>query len=418
MTILVMLVAVAAVASAAAATAADAATVAGERAEPPSSGVVVARGIITRWERLHRTLTIARLLAYLVAGASSWAVVAALLPPGLVAVTWGIGSFVLVAAVEYAARSAGDRGGPWLLSRLAPFVQTVSLLLMPLRVPLDALNSAFLRAFPLRVRDDGSREAIAARFRQMVAAEAEVSRSEVAILYGVFSLRETSVYEIMVPRVDIVGIDTEAPWSEVVDRVRASEHARLPVYEETVDEVVGILYAKDILHHVLADAPPPDGWQALVRQATFIPRSKPIGEQLRDFRASRTHITIVVDEFGGTAGLVTIEDILEEIVGEIRDEHDEEDADIESRDDTRFWIAGRVSLDDAGALLGVELERDGISTVGGLVYSQLGRVPRAGETFEIEGFRVVVEQVQRRKVKRVYFERVAQREPSPVEAES
>jgi CBS domain containing-hemolysin-like protein len=172
--------------------------------------------------------------------------------------------------------------------------------------------------------------------------------------------------------------------------------------------VIGILYAKDLLRPIIEGAPPPGGWTALVRPATFIPEGKTIDAQLRDFKASRTHIAIVVDEYGGTAGLVTIEDILEEIVGEIRDEHDREEQPIEAEDGRRFWVAGRVTLDDLSEALGHRFEREDVTTVGGLIFNLLGRVPRAGEELTLDGFRVVVERVVRRRIDRVYFERLEQ----------
>jgi CBS domain containing-hemolysin-like protein len=217
---------------------------------------------------------------------------------------------------------------------------------------------------------------------------------------------DTSVQDVMVPRVDIVGIERTTPWADVVARVRSSEHARFPVYDGSIDELDGVLFAKDLLPAILADHSPPSGWQQLVRPAAFIPATKPLDDQLRDFKASGTHIAIVVDEYGGTAGLITIEDILEEIVGDIRDEYDVEAPEIEERDGRRFWVSGRVTLDDLSAALDHEFTSDDVTTVGGLVYEQLGRVPRAGETFALDDFRVVVERVVKRKVERVYFERV------------
>jgi putative hemolysin len=191
-----------------------------------------------------------------------------------------------------------------------------------------------------------------------------------------------------------------------VDRVLSSEHARLPVYDETVDHIVGILYAKDLLPVVLSNRVPDEGWPALIRPATFVPGSKIIEQQLRDFRATGTHIAIVVDEYGGTAGLVTIEDILEEVVGDIRDEYDVEEPSIEEQEGRRYWVSGRASLEDLSAALGHRFDRDDVATVGGLIFQILGRVPRAGEELTIDGFRIVVERVTRRRIERVYFERI------------
>ena len=241
----------------------------------------------------------------------------------------------------------------------------------------------------------------------MVAAEAEVSPADEELLHGVFTLRDTEVREIMVPRVDVVGIEKSTPWSEMVDRVRSSEHARFPVFDDTLDNVIGILYAKDLLPEIVATREPPDDWTPLVRPASFIPATKTIDQQLRDFKAQRTHIAMVIDEYGGTAGLVTIEDVLEEIVGEIRDEYDEEEPNIRQEGREHFWVAGRVTLADLSELLGADFIREDLTTVAGLVYDAFGRVPQAGESKQIDGFRMVVERIRRRRIERVYFERIA-----------
>ncbi|OYV66674.1 MAG: hypothetical protein B7Z72_10930 [Gemmatimonadetes bacterium 21-71-4] len=143
-----------------------------------------------------------------------------------------------------------------------------------------------------------------------------------------------------------------------------------------------------------------------MRAAAFIPGSKSIDRQLREFRKSGTHIAIVVDEFGGTAGLVTIEDVLEEIVGEIRDERDQEEPAVEREGNERFWVDGKVPLSELSDILGAPLERDDVTTVGGLVYDAFGHVPHSGDSTTIGDFRVVVERVRRRRVERVYFERL------------
>jgi CBS domain containing-hemolysin-like protein len=225
------------------------------------------------------------------------------------------------------------------------------------------------------------------------------------ILRRYSSLAETEVVEVMVPRVDIVGIERSTPWSEAVDRVRSSRHARLPVYDDTLDQVTGILFAKDILRAVIEGVEPASDWRSVVRPASFIPEGKSAEAQLRDFRSTHQHLAIVVDEYGGTAGLVTIEDILEEIVGEISDENDEPEAPIQSEDGARYWVSGRVTLEELSDAIGHRFVQEDVTTVGGLVFHHFGKVPRAGDRTVIDGFPFTVERVVRRRVDRVFVER-------------
>jgi putative hemolysin len=310
--------------------------------------------------------------------------------------------------VEGICRSLGFATAPRFVVAFAPVVRVLEVILSPVLragVALDLLIERFLPPPSIEERAE-QREEATEQFRQVVAAEADVSRDQEALLHGVFSLADTMVREVMVPRVDIVGIDLTTRWSEVVDRVRSSEHARFPVFEETLDNITGILYAKDLLPFIIDDDEPMLGWQSLVRPASFIPISKQIDLQLREFKASRTHIAIVSDEYGGTAGLVTIEDVLEEIVGEIHDEYDDEEPEVEQEAGRRFWVSGRLTIDELSELLGQEFAQDDVATVGGLVYETFGRVPRAGESVTIGGYKLVVERVRRRRIERVYFERL------------
>jgi len=252
--------------------------------------------------------------------------------------------------------------------------------------------------------DEAARDEAAEQFREIVTAEADVGAEERAFLAGAFTLTDTPVSDVMVPRVDVVGVPHDAPWAEVVARVRSSRHSRVPVYDETIDDVVGVLYAKDLLPAIVIGEAP-ETWNTFVRPATFIPTTKRVDDQLRDFRASRNHFAVVVDEYGGTAGIVTIEDLLEEIVGEIRDERDNEVPPVESEGPDRFWVSARLTLAELSEVLGYLVEHEEVSTVGGLIYELLGRVPRNGERLTIGPFRVVVERVVRRRIQRVYFER-------------
>jgi CBS domain containing-hemolysin-like protein len=247
------------------------------------------------------------------------------------------------------------------------------------------------------------------------------------MLLGVFTLADTRVDEVMTPRLDMIAVDLAASTEEVVEAFRQSEHSRLPVYDGTPDNIVGVVFAKDLVPVALGvtgaataaaaggaggpgepgDAAAPPRWQSLVRPASYVPESKTLDSQLRDFQRGPAHLAIVVDEFGGTSGLITLEDILEEIVGEIHDEHDVGEPAAIRQEGDRYWVDGRVTLDDLSQVLGRAFEHPEVSTVGGLVYSVLGRVPRAGDELTLDGYRVVVERVERRRVTRV----VVQRQP-------
>ncbi len=374
--------------------------------DPAASPAEHPGGAIHERERAHRALSALRVLAHVGAGAAIaqglWATGWPFATRALVAVLLAV---ALVALVEGMARSIGYGLGSRAFDALRNFVRATTMLLRPVVALGAALERSLERVLPA-ASGAAEEESSAERFREVIAAEAEVSSAEEALLHGVFTLGDTEVREIMVPRVDIVGIAATTPWSEVLDRVRSSEHARFPVYDETLDNIIGVLYAKDLLGAVVAEEEPEGGWLRLVRGAVFIPTTKTIDAQLRDFKSSRTHIAIVSDEYGGTAGLVTIEDVLEEIVGEIRDEYDVEGPDIEREGATRFWVAGRLPADELIELIGIDFGVDDVATVGGLVYALFGRVPRSGESITRSGVRVVVERVRRRRIERVYFERL------------
>ena len=234
----------------------------------------------------------------------------------------------------------------------------------------------------------------------------EVGDEALDMLAGVVSLRDTTVEEIMTPRLDVVAISADATWSDIVEQLRHCEHHRFPVYGADLDDLRGVLFAKDLTPAIAGLVERPDDWRALIRPAHYVPESKSLAAQLHDFQRGTAHLAIVVDEFGGTSGLVTLEDVLEEVVGEIYGEYDRENLPpVVNEGQDRFWVDGAVTLDTLSDALHAELEREDVSTVGGLVYSVLGRVPKPGEELQIEGFRVVVEKVVDRRVQRVYFER-------------
>src|SRR5258706_99653 len=225
------------------------------------------------------------------------------------------------------------------------------------------------------------------------------------MLPGFFPPADPTVVEVMTPRLDMTGVDISASAKEALDAFRQSQPSRLPVIDGSPDNIGGVVFGKDLVPIAMGLAEPGTRWQTLVRPAAFVPETKTLDNQLRDFQGTPAHIAIVVDEFGGTSGLITREDILEEIVGEIRDEHDTEATPAIRQDGARLWVDGRTSLDDLSAALGTTIAHAEVSTVGGLVYSVLGRVPRPGDELTLDGFRVVVERVDQRRVTQVSFEK-------------
>jgi magnesium and cobalt transporter len=227
------------------------------------------------------------------------------------------------------------------------------------------------------------------------------------MLLGLFSLADMTVAEVMTPRIDIIAVHSGADRDEVIATLRRSEHARILVYDEHPDAVAGVLYAKDMLPSLSEGEEAPE-WNTLIRPAAFVPEGKTLDRQLRDFKRGPSHLAVVVDEFGGTAGLITLEDIFEEIVGEIQDEHDTDEVKpVVDDGQGHLSVEGSVPIAELEALLGHSFNREDVSTVGGLVLDAFGRVPRSGERTEIDGVEVAVEQVARRRVRRVVVTRPA-----------
>ncbi|HEX6964608.1 MAG TPA: hemolysin family protein [Gemmatimonadaceae bacterium] len=374
--------------------------------EPPSTGTTNGTFALDR-ERSHRALAIARLVMQLATGAAAAIALRIWTQPVPIAIGLALGIAIVAALViEMGPRAVGEAYETETAQWLAPIVSVVRVLFGGLVSAATNVDAATRRVLPPEPSAQSAHPATAESLGAAAPAGIASPNERRALIRRVAALGQTEVHAVMMPRVEITGIETNTPWSEVLDRVRSSEHARLPVYDGTIDNIIGILFAKDLLHAAIAGEPPDGGWLTVVRPPTFIPESKTIDAQLRDFEATDAHIAIVVDEYGGTAGLITLEDVLEEIVGDIRDEHDDEEPDIESEDGSKFWFAGRVTLEELSEALQHRIERPDIATVGGLIYDVLGRVPRAGEVLTIDGFRVVVERVVRRRVQRVYFERV------------
>lgn len=282
---------------------------------------------------------------------------------------------------------------------LIPIVQFFSVVLLPVTALMRRVGHsgipAGVAAESIFLSEDGLRFLLNATEE-----ETTIEDDEKEMIASIFAFGETLVREVMVPRIDVMAVSVDAPMREALDVILKAGHSRIPVYKGSIDNIIGILYAKDLLRY-LTDGRTDVPLGKILRPAYFIPESKKVDELLQELQQRKVHVAIVVDEYGGTAGLVTIEDLLEEIVGEIQDEYDTEEPTIEMVNETEYLFDARVLLDEVNKLLNVELPAEGGDTLGGFIYSQLGKVPAVGDTIEFGNITVEVLSVAGRRIQQV-----------------
>jgi putative hemolysin len=238
-----------------------------------------------------------------------------------------------------------------------------------------------------------------------ITVEKKESKQDAKLLKGIVHFGNITVKQVMRPRTDVIAIDTELNFNELMDFIREHGYSRYPVYQENLDNIVGILNIKDLLEHLNKDKN--FAWQSLASKAIFVPASKKIDDLLRDFQQSRKHIAIVADEFGGTEGIVTLEDIVEEVVGDIKDEFDENtDGDFKKIDDKTFLIDGKAPISDACSMMEISSStfdsvRGESETMGGLVLELAGRIPKNGEELRACGFKFTIVSVQHFRIEKI-----------------
>jgi putative hemolysin len=277
-------------------------------------------------------------------------------------------------------------------------VAWLATLLTPVRALLAGLTTLVVR---LVGRGQGAQAELSEEeLRTLVdvgAREGVVEREEREMIHKVFELEDTLVRSVMVPRTDMFCLDVETPVDEILPALREHLHSRVPVYEGSLDVIVGILYTKDLLPY-LTGLPPDFDLRARLHPPYFVPESKRADALLQEFQAKKLHLAIVVDEYGGTAGLVSLEDLLEELVGEIADEYDEPERLIHRLDTHTFRVAGKLPIEDLNAATGLSIPKQSYDTVGGWVLDLFGRVPRATERMALPALTVTVEKVERTRV--------------------
>jgi CBS domain containing-hemolysin-like protein len=280
----------------------------------------------------------------------------------------------------------------------APLIRFLTWILGPIPAWLVALGSAAAPGAP------GGDEAFFSEqeFRELVdrASESDmIEDTEAEMIQSVFDFGDTLVRAVMVPRTDILSIEAGSSLRRAMSLFLRSGYSRIPVIQDNTDQILGIVYLKDVaatLHELAPDEEPPPV-ESLAREVRYVPESKPVSDLLRELQKESTHVAIVIDEYGGTAGLVTLEDLIEEIVGEIVDEYDTESAEAVALDDGSYRVSSRMGIDDLGELFDVELDDDEVDTVGGLLAKALGRVPIVGSSVEVGGIKLRADRLEGRR---------------------
>jgi len=311
-----------------------------------------------------------------------------------------LGAFVLFCEL-FIPLAIVSRDPERVLEILLPTVAPIARALGPMTRWIAGTVSSTKRGGPPPTADEAAEEANETAKAYIDTAEQEgiIEGGERKLLQSIVDFGDTLVREVMTPRPDIVAVRDTATVGDVRALFVEQEYSRFPVYKESLDHIAGFVFVKDLV--ALSTADDARAVTTLLRPAVVVPETKRVPELLKQFQRQQTQCAIVVDEYGGTAGLVTIEDLLEEIVGEIRDEYDVESEPIVDEGNGRWLFSGKVDIDEVQQRLNVEIERQGFETVGGYLLAHLGRVPTVGEKFDVDGLTVEVLDAERRRVNKV-----------------
>jgi len=309
-----------------------------------------------------------------------------------------VGSALLLFWLEWVVEALTLRSADSWALRLTPYAQLLTTIMSPVvALPLrfysngqaDAETTGIVTEDELKILVDAGQE------------EGLLEQGERRMIYSIFELGDTLAREIMVPRIDVLALDVQTTLTEAVDALLESGFSRVPIFEESIDHILGLLYAKDLLK-VWREGNHVASLRELLRPAYFVPEAKKVDELLTEMQSQRVHMAVVVDEYGGVAGVVTLEDIIEEILGEIQDEYDEaEELPFQKVGEGEYLFRGRIDLDDFNKIFRSDLPTDEADTLGGFIYGQIGRVPTSGEKVQVDNLLLTVEQVSGRRIRKV-----------------
>ncbi len=279
--------------------------------------------------------------------------------------------------------------------------------------PVSETITEFIRLLVSKIRIDKKKSAINPdEIKELATIGLEkgtIEDEEHELIHSIVGFKTLSVSEIMTPRVDMIAISTDSNFSEVINEITRTGRSRIPLYKEDLDDIVGVIYAKDLLPYFKnVELRKNLSLEKIARKPMFVPKTKMIDSLMHDFQDKKMHIAIVVDEYGGTAGLVSLEDIIEEIIGEIRDEYDKEENPVTKIDENNYLVLGRISIDEIKETLEINIntEEAEYDTVAGLVLNFAGQIPKEGYSFDFENHRFTVKEVLNKRIKKVQIEKL------------
>ncbi len=318
-----------------------------------------------------------------------------------IGIATGVMTFLILIFGEIAPKAYASKNTERLALSFAPIIRFLEWVLYPVVVALSHIMDALFRAFGSDATIQHAIFRSDEDFKALIAVGSEegiIEEDEREMIHSVIEFGDTIAKEVMVPRMDVVSIEDSSTIKDVLEVATESNFSRIPVYRESMDNIVGILYVKDLLKH-LKDGEGNKMVSDIMREAYYVPDTKKLDDLLHELQDRRIHMVIVLDEYGGTAGIVTIEDLLEEIVGEIYDEYDSQAAPVKIVGDNAAIVDARTHIDDVNEELCIGLhEEESFETIGGLVISRLGRTARVGDVVEENGVRIVVEKVARNRI--------------------
>ncbi len=318
----------------------------------------------------------------------------------------GFMTVIILVFGEITPKTLASRRAEEVALKTSRFINTLGIILWPLIKVLNLLTNALIKIFGGQSKE--SPLVTEEEIRMLVNVGQEeglLDQDEREMINSIFEFDETLVREVMIPRIDIIAVNAAESIDNVIKLIVAVGHSRIPVFENTVDDIVGVLYAKDLFEPLLGKEGTRGSIKQLMRPAYYVPESKRVRDLFAELRKEKVHMAIVLDEYGGTAGLVTIEDLIEEIVGDIQDEFDREEKNIETLSDGELLVDARTPIYDINEILELDLPDDEFDTISGLVFHNLGKLPYEGQELDIGSLHVIVAKVTGRRIGKLRLKR-------------